>query len=65
LELQRRIEQILQKREPAVLRQLRAIDVLEQIGTSAARETLETLAKTTPTPRVTQAAKRALARLMP
>ena len=65
LELQRRVEQILQKRGPDVLRQLRAIDTLEQIGTPAARDTLETLAKATPNPRVAQAARLAMGRLTP
>ena len=46
----RRVEQILQKREPDILRQLRAIDTLEQIGTPAAHEVMDTLAKSTPTP---------------
>jgi WD40 repeat protein len=63
LELRRRVEQILEKRGNDVLRQLRAIDTLEQIGTAETRGVLETLVKGTPNPRVAQTAEAALRRL--
>jgi dipeptidyl aminopeptidase/acylaminoacyl peptidase len=63
LELQRRLEQILQKREQDVLRQLRAIAALEYVGTAEARQVLTALAASTPNPHVAQAANAALERL--
>jgi WD40 repeat protein len=49
--------------DPEQLRQLRAVEVLERLGTPAAREILETLAKGDPKARVTQEAKASLERL--
>jgi WD40 repeat protein len=63
LETRQRVEQILQNRVKDVLRQLRAIDALEQIGTSEAREVLLSLANGTPNPRVADAANAALQRV--
>jgi RNA polymerase sigma factor (sigma-70 family) len=63
LETRQRVEQILQNRRKDVLRQLRAIDALEQIGTTEAREVLLALANGTPNPRVADAASAALRRL--
>jgi RNA polymerase sigma factor (sigma-70 family) len=63
LEVRQRIEQILEKRDREVLRKLRAIEALEQIGTREAREVLEILARETPNPRVAEAAGAALRRL--
>ena len=63
LELRRRVELILDKRAPEVIRQLRAIDTLEQIGTAETRGMIELLAKGSPNPRVVQAAEAALHRM--
>jgi WD40 repeat protein len=63
LEVRRYLEQILKKGERDVLRRLRAIDTLEQISTPRAREVLESLAKSTPNPRIEEAAVAALSRL--
>jgi hypothetical protein len=63
LETRQRLEEILKKADGEVLRRLRAIDALDQIGTAGAREVLESLAKSTPNPRVAEAAEAALARL--
>ncbi len=67
LEVRRRIQQILAKLEPSAsterLRVLRAIQVLEYIGTPEARKYLETLAGGLADARLTQEAKAALARL--
>src|SRR5262249_56718975 len=41
LEVRRRLEQFLQNRDREVTRKLRAIDVLEQIGTGEARQGLQ------------------------
>jgi WD40 repeat protein len=49
--------------DPGRLWQLRAVEVLERIGTPAAREVLETLAKGAPEARLTQEAKASLQRL--
>jgi WD40 repeat protein len=62
LELRRRMEQVLSKRDHA-LRRLRAIDTLEQIGGAESRHVLESVAKETPNPRVAHAAETALQRL--
>jgi WD40 repeat protein len=63
LEVRQHLEQILKKRDKEVIRQLRAIEVVEQIGTMEARQLLETTAKGAVNPRVAQAAAAALARL--
>lgn len=63
LEVRRRLEQYLQRRDSEVLRTLRAIEVLELIATPQARQVLETLAKEAANPRTTQAATAALHRL--
>jgi WD40 repeat protein len=68
LEMRRRIEDVLSKLEPTppsseTLRMLRAIEVLEYVGTPAARRCLETLAKGAPDARQTRDAKAALQRL--
>jgi hypothetical protein len=59
LETQRRIERLLAKRiepitDPIRLRDLRAIEVLEQIGTPAARQALEPLISGDPEARLTK-----------
>ncbi|HTU92920.1 MAG TPA: sigma-70 family RNA polymerase sigma factor [Gemmataceae bacterium] len=67
LEMRQRIKQVLSKLEPAAsaerLRALRAIQVLEYVGTAETREHLRTLAKGVPNARLTQEAKAALKRL--
>jgi len=67
LEMRQRIQQILSKLEPSAsaerLRALRAIQVLEYVGTTEAREHLRTLAKGLPEARLTREAKAALERL--
>jgi hypothetical protein len=68
LELRRRLEQLLDRLEgpitsPEQLRVLRAIEVLEHIGSAEARGVLENLAGGAPEARVTQEAKASLGRL--
>ncbi len=67
LEMRRRIEQLLAKLKspipPEQLRSLRAIDLLEHIGTPKAQEVLKTLARGSSGSFVTQLAKRSLERL--
>jgi WD40 repeat protein len=67
LETRRRIEELLAGprlvREPEVRRALRAVRVLEQIGTPEARQVLESLAKGAPAARLTREAKVSLERL--
>jgi WD40 repeat protein len=68
LEMRRRIEDILSKLEPGplppeMLRTLRAVEVLEHVGTPAARRCLEALAKGASEARPTRDAKAALQRL--
>jgi WD40 repeat protein len=68
LEVRRRLEQFLDKIEgpvtdPEQLRALRAVEVLEHIGTPEAREVLHALAKGAPEVRLTQEAKASLRRL--
>lgn len=65
LEMQRRIESLLQRldvHEPTAedLRQLRAVEVLAAIGGAEARELLDTLAAGAPGARLTEAARQAL-----
>ncbi len=67
LEVRRRLEQLLAKREetvwpPGQLRTLRAIEVLEHIGSVEAQQVLHALAKGAPA-RLTQEAKASLERL--
>jgi WD40 repeat protein len=62
LEVRQHIKQILDRRGKDVLRQLRAIDALEQIGTPEARQVLENLAAA-PHPQVAFAGRAALQRL--
>lgn len=68
LEVTQRIEQLLQKinglvTQPERLQELRAVEVLEQIGTAEAQQVLSGLAKGAPAARQTQEAKAALERL--
>ena len=67
LEMRQRIQQILSKLEPSVsaerLRTLRAIQVLEYVGTAEAKENMRALAKGVPDARLTREAKAALERL--
>ncbi len=67
LEARRRLEPLLQYRRmygnPATLRRLRAIGVLERIGTAKAREVLQTLASGDSTARLTREAVNAIARM--
>jgi RNA polymerase sigma factor (sigma-70 family) len=66
-EVCRQVEQLLVRLEPMhspqVLRALRAVELLEHIGTPAARELLEKLAAGLPDARLTQEAKASLGRL--
>src|SRR5262249_26769960 len=61
-EKRRRIEKLLAA-PPAALRSLRAIEVLEQIGTPEARETLNKLAQGSTDARLTREAQASLKRL--
>jgi WD40 repeat protein len=68
LELRRRLEQYLDKHDrgvppPEALRQLRAVELLEHLGTPAARALLRDLAGGSPVVRLTQDAAAALRRL--
>jgi RNA polymerase sigma factor (sigma-70 family) len=68
LEVRKRVEQLLEKTETGVppgeqLRTLRAVEVLERVGTAEARQVLEWLARGTPEARVTQDARASLERL--
>jgi hypothetical protein len=66
-ETRRRIEELLQKIDPVPLpeeaRGVRAVDVLERVGTDKARATLKALASGAPSALVTREAKEALDRL--
>jgi len=66
-EVARRVHQLLEKRDlarsPERLRALRAVEVLEQIGTAEAAEALRKLADGAPEVRLTQEARGALGRL--
>jgi WD40 repeat protein len=66
LEVQRRVEQLLEKMAvytPEHLRVLRAMQVLEQAGTPPAQEALQSLAKGAAGPRLAEEARMALKRL--
>jgi hypothetical protein len=65
LEMRKRLEQLLESATYSreVLRGLRAVEVLERVGTSEAREVLKTLAAGTPGCRLTQEAQATLDRL--
>jgi WD40 repeat protein len=63
LEVRQRIQQILEKGNKEIIRKLRAIETLEQIGNAEARQALEAFASCAPNPRVTEAANAALKRL--
>ncbi|HMC64722.1 MAG TPA: hypothetical protein VKI65_07270, partial [Gemmataceae bacterium] len=67
LEVRRRVEMILEQLEPSKsavrLREFRAVEVLEHIGTPEAKQLLQALAKGAPEARLTQEAKAALERL--
>jgi WD40 repeat protein len=68
LEARRRLERIVDRLEknsphPEFLRLLRVVEVLEGVGTAAAREVLANLAKGVPQARLTQEAKAALQRI--
>jgi hypothetical protein len=67
LEMRIRLDQLVQKldllKSPVRLRALRAVEVLEHIGTPAACEALQTLARGAPQARLTQEAKASLQRL--
>ncbi len=68
LETRQRVEVLLHKLQPpitvpALLRQVRAVEVLEQIATPEARRLLEALAAGAPGHRVTEDAREALGRL--
>jgi hypothetical protein len=67
LEVRKRVETLLAGvrivRSPEMLRKVRAVQVLERIGSPVAREVLALLAKGAPAARDTQEAKRALERL--
>jgi WD40 repeat protein len=68
LEVRRRVERLLERlrgpvRRPEVLRPLRAVAVLEDVATPAARELLKDLASGAPGARLTREAKASLSRL--
>jgi hypothetical protein len=68
LEVRRRMERLLERlrgpvRRPEVLRPLRAVAVLEDVATPAARELLKDLASGAPGARLTREAKASLSRL--
>jgi WD40 repeat protein len=68
LEVRQRVEQLLDKlmgpvTDPDRLRAQRGVEILEHVGTPAAKLALEALAKGAPEARLTQEAKEALARL--
>src|SRR5262249_3086867 len=67
LELRRRVEALLEScdlaKAPGRLRELRAVEVLEHIGTQPARQVLEALTKGAPEVQLTHEAKASLRRL--
>jgi hypothetical protein len=67
-EVRKRLEELLEKQKKAgisseLLRAVRAVEVLERMGSAEAKEVLQTLAKGTGTDRRTQEAQAALERL--
>jgi RNA polymerase sigma factor (sigma-70 family) len=62
LELQRRLEKVLEAGQKDVFRRLRAIEAIEQIGTPEAQQALEALAADSPNPRIANAAAGAIGR---
>jgi hypothetical protein len=68
LEVRKRVDQLLRKLEgPAtgrVLRGIRAVGILEYVGSAEAKEVLESLAKGAPRSRITQEARDALKRFI-
>jgi WD40 repeat protein len=68
LEVRRRVERLLAKLEPAgpypgYVQALRALEVLERLGTPEARRALESLVRQPPDPRLVEEAKAALQRV--
>ena len=63
LEARRRLESFLEKRKKEVFRKLRAVEVLEQVGTPDAPNLLQALMQEASNPRVVEAASAALQRL--
>jgi hypothetical protein len=68
LEVRRRIELLLEKHDRATLapervREVRALEILEQVGTPEARELLEKLTKGASEARLTREAKASVERL--
>jgi RNA polymerase sigma factor (sigma-70 family) len=65
LELRKRLQQILEKRDqdPEIRRRLRGVEALEHIGTPGALQVLKSVADESPQPRVSQTAAAALRRL--
>jgi RNA polymerase sigma factor (sigma-70 family) len=63
LEVSRQIEQLLNSMSPESVAALRAVEVLERIGSSEAKQVLETLAKGAEASRLTAEAKASLNRL--
>jgi RNA polymerase sigma factor (sigma-70 family) len=62
-EVHRRVEQLLERIQANLLRSLRAVEALENMGTPKAREILRELAKGSPDARLTQEAKSSFDRL--
>jgi RNA polymerase sigma factor (sigma-70 family) len=63
LEARRRVEQVLSRQRGAPPQALRAVEVLEHIGTPEARQLLQALARGVPEARLTREAKASLQRL--
>jgi WD40 repeat protein len=63
LEARQRVEQILTNRDKDTIRKIRAIEVLEQIGGTEARQVLKTMAEGAANPRLAEVARAAVIRL--
>jgi hypothetical protein len=63
LEVHQRIERLLARIKPETWRDLRAVEVLERIGSPEAKQVLESLAKGAEGARLTREAKASLERL--